>query len=215
MRRGERLVVVAIAVAVGGAAGGCAQSSKYSLRSRTHTSPKTSIPPRHLTASRIRPRPGWPTVAAGTVVRSSDLFTNRVFANASDGFALVNRDQAQYPARTVDGGRSWRIDGPQLHVDAADGPEGLGYVGLVGRRTFFAYGSSVVDVTTNAGHTWWETHLGELVVAVVPAPGNELVAYVQQQLDSFSMSPAVTWQYVSVDGGRHWGYTATLGGYSR
>jgi hypothetical protein len=145
-------------------------------------------------------------------VSSSDLFSDRVFANAHDGFALANGDNAQYPAVTTDGGRRWRIDGPQVHVDAADGPEGVGYVGAVGPREFFAYGSSVVDVTTNGGRTWWETYLGELVMAVVPGPANDLVAYVQEQVSNDRSTPTVTWQYVSRDGGHHWSYSTALGG---
>lgn len=168
-------------------------------------------PPHRLTAQHMRPRPG--AVARGTSVRQTDLFTTRVFADASVGFALANVGSAQYPARSLNGGRTWRIDGPQVHVDAADGPEGVGYVGVPGPRTFFAYGSSAVDVTTDGGRSWWETFLGELVVAVVPGPRNGLVAYVQQQLDSNSASvAAATWQYVSRDGGRHWVYSSRLGG---
>lgn len=133
---------------------------------------RSPAPPRHLVARRLRPRPG--ALAPGTPIRSSDLFSDRVFANGSDGVSLASRGSAQYPARSVDGGRHWRIDGPQLHIDAADGPDGVGYVGVGGPRTFFAYGSSAVDVTTNAGRTWWETFLGELVVAVVRGPRHDL-----------------------------------------
>jgi hypothetical protein len=142
-------------------------------------------------------------------VSSSDLFTDRVFANAHNGFALANDGNAQYPALSTDGGRSWRIDGPQVHVDAADGPEGVGYVGAAGPRTF---GSSAVDVTTDDGRTWWETFLGELVMAVVPGPRSELVAYAQQSVSNDRLNPAVAWQYVSRDGGRHWGLGTGLGG---
>jgi hypothetical protein len=146
-------------------------------------------------------------------VRPSDLFTDQVFANDRDGFALANEGNAQYPAATTDGGKRWRIDGPQVHVDAADGPEGVGYVGIAGPRTFFAYGSSAVDVTTNAGRMWWETLLGNLVVAVVPGGRpNELVAYVQQSLSNDRPYPVATWQYVTRDGGRHWSYSTALGG---
>ncbi len=137
-----------------------------------------------------------------------------MFANASDGFALANAGSARYPSHSVDGGRTWRINGPQLHVDAADGAEGVGYVGVAGDRTLFAYGGSAVDVTTNGGRTWWETFLGELVVAVVPGPGNALVAYVQQQLTN-SIKPVATWQYVSSDGGRRWRYSTALAGIDR
>jgi hypothetical protein len=167
-------------------------------------------PPRYLTAGPIRPRKG--AVAPGTVLTAADLFGDRVFANADSGFALANDGQAQYPTRTVDGGRTWRIDGPQLHVDAADGPEGVGYVGVGGPSTFFAYGSSVVDVTTDGGRVWWETFVGELVMAVVVGPRNGLVAYVQRSLSNDRANPAVTWQYVSHDGGRHWRYSSALGG---
>jgi photosystem II stability/assembly factor-like uncharacterized protein len=165
-------------------------------------------PSQRLTAQHMRPRPG--AVARGTSVNQAAVFTTRVLANASVGFALAGVGDAQYPVRSVDGGRTWRIDGPQVHIDAADGPEGVGYVGVAGPRSFFAYGSSAVDVTTDGGRTWWEAFLGELVVAVVPGPRNELLAYVQQQLGQ-SLA-AATRQYVSRDGGRHWVYSASLGG---
>src|SRR5947209_16639202 len=168
------------------------------------------IRPRRLTARRLEPRPRW-AVARGTTVRSSDLFTDRVFATASDGFALASLSNAQFPACSHDAGRTWATCGPAVHVDAADGPEGVGHVGVAGPRTFFAYGSSAVDVTSDGGRTWWETFLGELVVAVVSGPRNDLVAYVQQQLTSNSLA-AVTWQYVSRDRGRHWSYSHRLGG---
>jgi hypothetical protein len=145
-------------------------------------------------------------------VKSSALFGNRVFPNARIGFALANGPNAQYPAVTSDGGMRWRIDGPQFHVDAADGPEGVGFVGVEGPHTFFAYGSSAVDVTTDGGRAWWETPLGEQVMAVVPNLRNELVAYVEQSLTNERLNPAVTWQYVSRDGGRHWRYSTAFGG---
>lgn len=153
----------------------------------------------------MHPRPG--AAPRGTLVRP---FGDRVFSDARHGFALAGRGQAQYPARTLDGGRTWRIDGPQFHVDAADGAEAVGSVGVAGPRTLFAYGSSVVDVTTDGGRVWWETFLGELVVAVVPGVGHDLVAYVQQP--SGRGSAASTWQYVSSDGGRHWRLSTALGG---
>lgn len=168
-------------------------------------------PPHRLSARRLRPRPA--AVPRGTAVKQADLFSTRVFASASVGFALANVDSAQYPARSLDGGRTWRIDGPQVHINAADGPEAVEFVGVAGPRTFFTYGSEAVDITTDGGRTWWETFLGELVVAVVPGPRNSLLAYVQQQLDPNSSSlAAVTWQYISRDGGRHWVYSTAVDG---
>jgi hypothetical protein len=99
-----------------------------------------------------------------------------------------------------------------VHPDAADGAEGVGYVGAAGPHTFFAYGSSVVDVTTSGGRTWWEAFLVDLVMAVVPGPRNELIAYVQRSVSDDHANRAVTWQYVSRDGGRHWSYSTALGG---
>jgi len=167
-------------------------------------------PQQRFTARHMHPRPS--AAPRGTAVNSADLLTARVFYNASVGFALANVSSAQYPSRSVDGGKTWRIDGPQVHIDAADAPEGVGYVGVAGPRTFVAYGSSAVDVTTDGGRTWWETFLGELVVAVVPGPRHGLLAYVQQQVDPNTVRTAATWQYVSHDGGRHWFYSASLGG---
>ena len=156
-------------------------------------------------------RPPFRLSRPGSSVPVSALFGDRVFLDAREGIALANGDNAQYPALSADGGRTWRIAGPPLHVDAADGAEGVGSVGILGPRTFFAYGSSVVDVTTDRGRTWWETYLGEGVVAVVPSYRNELVAYVEESVTA-QFNPAQTWQYVSRDGGRTWSYSTDFAG---
>ena len=159
-----------------------------------------------------RRRPPFKLSAPGTLVPASAVFGDRVFLNADEGVALANGENAQYPALSTNGGRVWRIDGPPLHVDAADGAEGVGFVGIAGRRTFFAYGSSVVDVSSDGGRTWWETYLGEDVAAVVPCYRNELVAYVEQSVSNQHLNPAVTWEYVSRDGGRRWRYSTEFAG---
>jgi hypothetical protein len=190
-------------------AAGCGTISHTVVR-RSGSPVVTPTPRRHLVGRIMRPRSG--AVARGTVLGSGAIFTSRVFSNAHDGFALANAKSAQYPVRSVDGGKVWRIIGPQFHIDAADAAEAVGYVGAASRRTLFAYGSSVVDVTTNAGRTWREAFLGELVVAVVPQNSRTVVAYVQQPLNPNGIRPVVTWQYVTRDGGHHWSYTTTLGG---
>ena len=207
--KSRALGMAATVVVLGtGAAAASAATSAASPPARAAATAPT--PQARITARRLRPRRG--AVPPGTVVSSSSLFPDRVFSTSRIGFSLADRGQAQYPARTTDGGRTWRIDGPQFHVDAADGPEAVGFVGFARSRTFFAYGSSVVDVTTDAGRTWWETFLGELVVAVVPGrSSNELVAYVQQSASNRG-GAAVTSQYVSRDGGRHWNYSTAMGG---
>ena len=187
-------------VATGTGAGGATAAT-----SPAH--PAAGPAPRALiTAGRMRARMG--AARRGTIVPATALFTARVFPGAATGFALTNDGNAQYPALTVDGGRTWRIAGPQVHVDAADGPEGVGFAGTAGPRTFFAYGSSVVDVTSDGGRTWWQAFLGEEVSAVSATPGGHLVAYVNQQTSQGDQ--AVTWQYVSRDGGRHWRYSTAF-----
>jgi hypothetical protein len=205
--RNWKIPLTAIAAVVGASA---LATSLGTAGASTRVHGATTSPPHLLTAHSLRPRTG--AIRPGTNVSPRRLFGDRVFANSQVGFALAGESQAQYPARTLDGGRTWQIDGPQVHVDAADAPEAVGFVGVAGPRTFFAYGSSAVDVTTDGGRTWWETLLGELVMAVVPGTGHDLIAYVQQSLNNGSNRPAVTWQYVSRDGGRHWHYSTALGG---
>ena len=48
------------------------------------------------------------TLAPGTAVRSNELVGQRVFVDAAHGFALASVGQAQYPAATSNGGRTWR-----------------------------------------------------------------------------------------------------------
>jgi hypothetical protein len=210
INRTAHLTLVGGIAAIGMVALSGVPSAASTSAPRAHDA--TASPPHEFKARRLTPRPR--AVAPGTRLRPSQLFGDRVFANPRDGFALADLREAQYPARTTDGGRTWSIDGPQLHVDAADAPEAVTSVGVASARTLFAFGSSVVDVTTNGGRTWWETFLGELVMSVVPGPGNELIAYVQQSVNNGVNSPAVTWQYVSRDGGRRWMYSRALGGFS-
>jgi hypothetical protein len=200
--------VVAAAVAV--AAGSSAVGSPRAARATTTTAP---TPPPRLVAHRLHARP-W-AIRPGSRLKSPDLVSERVFPTARVGFALANDRSAQYPALSTDGGRSWRLDGPQLHIDAADGAEAVSFVGAAGPRTFFAYGSSVVDVTTDGGRSWWETYAGELVISVVPGlrPG-ELIAFVQQSPSAGRSDPVVTWQYVTRDGGQTWTYSTRLAGFA-
>ena len=136
----------------------------------------------------------------------------QVFADATHGFGLANLANGEtFPARTTDGGTRWQINGPVFHVPAANGAAGVSYTGRAGTRTYFAYGSSVVDVTTDVGKSWWQAFLGELVLSVV-GHQQALVAVVQQQAPTTSESlKSVTWVYVSRDGGRHWRYNDQLG----
>jgi len=156
------------------------------------------------------PRSGYSHVKPGTRVPASAV-SAQSFADSKDGFGLADVGYETVPARTVNGGETWSTDGPIFTVPAADGAEGVHYTGVAGDRTEFAYGSSAVDITTNGGHTWWQSFLGELVVGVT-FQNDRLIAFVQQQTTARAQQ-AVTWVYISKDGGEHWRFNNQLGAF--
>jgi hypothetical protein len=169
----------------------------------------SAAPPHTITARHLKPRHG--TLRPGTPVRASKAFGVRVFVSPSRGFALVDTGGAQYPAATVDGGRTWRTDGPALHVNAADAPESVLDIGAANRHTVFAYGGGqVVDVTSDGGKHWWQALLGDDVLSVVSF-GNRLIAVAQDATGTGSSAQTVV--YVSRDGGRHWHLNNKLGAF--
>jgi hypothetical protein len=197
------LAALAVSVVVAGAAS-AALSSASTPSSHPRAAPS---PPQTITATRVTRAHG--TLRPGTPVRSADLGA-RAFPNARDGFALANVVDAQYPAATVDGGRTWRTDGPALHLNAAQAPLAVLYGGAANAHTFFAFGGGqVVDATGDAGKHWWRAFLGGGVIAVVPRPGGGLLAIAQNP--GSTGATAVTLVYVSKDGGQHWHYDTRFG----
>jgi hypothetical protein len=146
----------------------------------------------------------------GTLVSSADL-GQRVFADASHGFALAGiGGEGTYPAASVNRGRTWRIDGPILHINAAQAPLAVSHVGAGNAQTYFAWGAQVADATSDGGKHWWRALLGEDVLAVVSEAGR-LIAVVQNP-ESSESATAATYVYVSTDGGRVWRYSNRIGG---
>src|ERR1700761_1725346 len=112
-----------------------------------------ATPPATVTAAAITRQAH--TLAPGSKVKGSAVFGNRVFINATDGFALVDTGQAQYPAATTDGGKTWKTDGPALHLNAAQAPLSVVDIGAAGQNTAFAWGTGqVIDATSNGGKQW-------------------------------------------------------------
>lgn len=164
--------------------------------------------PKTVKASRIN-RPAR-TLAPGTTVAASTIFGNRVFTDAKHGFALIDKGQAQYPAATADGGKTWKTNGPALHLNAAQAPLAVTYIGAASRQTIFAWGSGqAVDVTGNGGKQWYRALFQGVPVAVVKNPQGHLVAFVD---GSGTGSSGVTSQYVSKDTGKSWHLDNTIGG---
>jgi hypothetical protein len=171
---------------------------------------RATSPPLTVTATLIT-RPAG-TLKPGTVVASRHLGT-RVFPDAQHGFALADVGQGQYPAATINGGKTWKVAGPVLHVNAAQAPLVVQQVGAASQKKLFAWGGpgggQAVDVTPDAGKHWYRAILGDIVMAVVSGPNGELVAFVQVAADN-SGSTAANWVYVSKDGGRHWHYSTSV-----
>jgi hypothetical protein len=137
-------------------------------------------------------KPGTKVAGGGT----------RVLIGAKAGWKLTSTKQAQYAAVTGDGGKTWRIASPALHIDALDAPQAVTQIGALSAKMAYAFGAGqVADVTSNGGKNWYQALFQGTVMAVVPtflAP-KTLVAYVAGF--GASASPA---QYVSKNGGRTW-----------
>jgi len=184
-------------------------SSAATPSARVATTSGSTTPPATITARLIQRRPR--TARLGTLVKSSGL-SERVFINGRVGFALASVGQAQYPAKTTDGGAVWKTFGPALHVNAAQAPLSVTQIGVANARTIYFYGSGqVVDATGDGGKHWWQAFTEELSAAVVPGFGHHLLWFTQTAVGGNNAN-AVTWAYTSSDGGKVWHYTTALGG---
>jgi hypothetical protein len=193
-RIAQAIAVLATVVACGAAAVAALASGPPSPPAARAA---VSQPVRTMTAEPINRVPG--SLKPGSVVRSSQL-GHRVFVDSRHGFALASVGQAQYPAASVDAGRTWRVSGPALHLNAAQAPRAVCELGALSRRVYFAAGcGEVVDSTNDGGAHWWRALFGGTVLGVVGS-GTRLTAFVAGE-GSTGASASV---YVSSDGGRHW-----------
>jgi hypothetical protein len=164
------------------------------------------VPPPTVKATPITRVPN--TLRPGHVVSSSTL-GHRVFVDNTHGFALANVSNAQYPAATVNGGRTWRVNGPALHLNAAQAPLSICEVGALDRRSYWAdgCGGQVVDTTNDGGKHWWRSLFEGGVLSVVSSGGRLLVF-----VESFTpASVSATIQvYASTDKGRSWHFESGL-----
>ena len=148
----------------------------------------------------------------GAVVPSTEL-ANEVFPDAQHGFALAITDGGQqtYPANTIDGGQTWRIDGPLLHLAAAQAAVAVTQIGAGDDHTAFAWtggAGNVIDATNDGGQHWWTAFIGDSVVSVAAdALGTIWVVASGSPTPSRPPLPPL-WIYRSADGGAHWTYTS-------
>jgi hypothetical protein len=194
----RRLAVAAFVLVLGT----LTAAGSSSARLDAHTTAAPPAAQRTLTGRLIGRRPG--TLKPGTIVRSGNLL-KRVFLDSQHGFALAGVGQAQYPAATSNGGRTWRTSGPALHVNAANAPLAVNEVGALSRKVYFAAGGGeVVDATPDGGKHWYQTLFGGGVLGAIPANGKLLAVIASNE------TPVSTWVYGSSDGGRTWHYEAGL-----
>jgi hypothetical protein len=176
--------------------------------SAASTRATAAITPQQTVTATLITRPAG-TLKPGSKVSSG--LGQRVFTDAKHGFKLADVGQAQYPAATTDGGKTWKTDGPALHLNAAQAPLVVGVIGATNRKTVFAFGGGqVIDATGNGGKQWFRATFDGLPMAVVGGRSGHLVAFVDAS--SGSSSKGVTWQYVSKNGGRTWHFDTTVGG---
>lgn len=203
----RRLLALAVIV-VPAAFGGAIAFGIPSAAARSSSRAKAALAvPQTVTATLISRPPG--TLRPGTHVSHADLGP-REFPNPHVGFSLASVGQAQYPAETVNGGQTWRTNGPALHLNAAQAPLSVVFTGASNAHTFYAFGGGqVVDATGDGGRHWWRAFLGDAPIAVVPRLGGGLVAFTQDA--NSTGSGGVTLVYVSTDGGHHWHHSTLFG----
>jgi hypothetical protein len=144
-----------------------------------------------------------------------------VFANPRVGFAapaLLQAGDATYPLITTDGGRTWRIDGPVLHIPAAQGAIAVGQPGVLGARIYFAWCGGcnmVIDVTPDAGRHWWQAFMPGEVLSVIggPDPRAGLIAIIEGPTTAANGRGASLWVYLSTNG-RRWTYRYSMNAVS-
>ena len=170
---------------------------------------KKAGPPKTVTGTLMKTRPM--TLKPGSKVKASRVVTPRIFFNSTKGFAMAQVGQAQYPVATIDGGKTWKTNGPYLHLDAAQAPLAVSNVGAGNQKTLFACcGGQVVDATGEGGKHWYQALLGDAVLSVIaPGNGKRLVAVAQTGMGK----QATNLVYVSTDGGHHWKLNTKLGAF--
>ncbi len=224
-RRGSALpatVVVALGALVVAACGSTSARSP-SARSSPPLAPRSvpgetgpatgagAVPPTGSVRAQLFAAAADERLRPGTVVAPANLGVG-VFADARHGFTLASIDYQTYPAATIDGGRTWRIDGPVLPIPVAPRPTAIGQPGVAGPETYFASeglaGITVVEVTTDAGKHWWQAFLPGGVVYVGAFDG-ELTAIIAVATGDPQRAGVQFWAYHSRSG-RRWDFDGVL-----
>lgn len=200
--------------------GGCgAARPSTTPRSAPAGATSRAAPPHTVIAYPLRPD------AAGGLRSGSRVgagFTGiRAFINRRDGFAIADLPQASdgtYPLATTDGGKTWRTDGPVLHVPAAQGAAAVEQAGVAASRIYFAWCpacNNLIDITPDAGRHWWAVRLPGQILTLVGTPYARagLLAVVEGPTSDPRGRGSSLWVFGSTNG-RRWTYRYTMNAVS-
>lgn len=197
---------------------GCAAATpSNTARSSPTAAPTGATPPKTVIAY---PLPAARGLRPGSAV-GAGFVGIRAFINRRDGFAIANLPQAgdgTYPLATTDGGKTWRTDGPVLHVPAAQGAAAVGQAGVSAPRIYFAWCAAcndLIDITPDAGKHWWAIRLPGQILSLVGTPYTHagLIAVVEGPTSDPRGRGASLWVYTSTNG-RRWTYGYSMNAVS-
>lgn len=151
----------------------------------------------------------------GALVPASDAVAPAAPAAASGKvrFALGNVEGFQYPLRTTDAGRTWRVDGPWFAGPWADGASFAGTMTTFSSNVAAAWGNGQVLYTTvDAGRHWYMLFFPGTVSAITesrrPSSSSAEVEFTLTQTSPYGPGLEPKETYVSRDGGRVWALVA-------
>jgi hypothetical protein len=151
---------------------------------------------------------GYEVQKVGTEVSPSSVLSEvetygEAFVGAKAGYALAVVNSQTYPATTLDGGLTWRINGPMLYLAAADAGQDVTEIGAAAPNWEFIWGSgNQVDFSTDGGNDWCEANLGGPVLSVGANPPDMWAILGSPPVPGQSSEKPTT--YVSGDGGLKW-----------
>lgn len=191
----------------------CGSASHSSQGATVRAARRSAWMPPAVVARLIVEAPVRGVVRRRTVVRSSELGI-RVFADDRHGYSLAEVNLVTYPARTVDGGKTWRIDGPVFHRPAAQGALAVNQISVAGADTAFAWlgleTNTVIDLTSDGGRHWWQAFFPGEVLSVAGVPG-EVLANVRGSIMEAHTIHRGLWVYRTTTG-RRWTYLGRIPG---
>lgn len=150
---------------------------------------------------------GNPPLAIGAAVRASQLYSDPVFVNASDGYALARGTggaASERLATSTNGGSSWHVAGTPFPVAGT-------FTTLLFTDAMHGYvfGPAGLIVTPNGGATWSQAPITGEVVRVLPAYGTVwAVGLTCRGAPGLASNCPIT-AAISDNSGRTWTYSKT------